>query len=80
MKQNLVNYGQRVDLADLSDTEFDFKCELEKDDNAYFEYNLSALVNDLIYNRSMSRIDIKYLRENCKRILDATEGYSHGTL
>lgn len=73
MQHNIVNFG-RVELADLSDTEFDFKCELEKDDINYFDYNLSALVNDYLYNRSMTRTDIKYLRENCKRILDATEG------
>jgi hypothetical protein len=73
MQHNFVNFG-RVELADLSDTEFDFKCELEKDDQAYFEYNLSALVNDYEYNRSMTKLDLKYLRENCKRILEATEG------
>ncbi len=74
MELNNVNFVYRVDLADLSDTEFDFKCELEKDDHNYFDYNLSALVNDYVYNRSMSKADVKYLRENCNRILEATQG------
>jgi hypothetical protein len=73
MNKEFVNFGHRVDLADLSDTKFDFKCELEKDDHNYFDYNLKALVNDYLYNRSMTRTDVKYLRENCKRILKATE-------
>ncbi len=74
MIKHEVNRGQRVNLADLSDTEFDFKCEFEGDGQEYFDYNLCASVNDYEYNRSMSRIDIEFLRENCKRILEATEG------
>jgi hypothetical protein len=70
MKINYVNYGQRVDIADLSDTEFDFSCTYEKE----FDFSLCARVNDYEYNRSMTKVDLKYLRENCKRILEATEG------
>jgi hypothetical protein len=70
MKNNYVNYGQRVDVADLSDTEFDFRCSYEGE----FDFSLCATVNDYEYNRSMTKIDIRYLRENCKRILEATEG------
>lgn len=70
MKINNVNYGQRVDMADLSDTEFDFICTYDRE----FDYSLCATVNDCEYNRSMTKTDIRYLRENCKRILEATEG------
>ena len=73
MELNIVNRGQKINLADLSDTHFIFNCQQEIDDREYFDYNLSALFNDYEYNRSMSREDIIYLRENCKRILAATE-------
>ena len=58
-------------LNDLCDTNFVFNCESAA---MYFDYCLTATVNDYYYYQSLNDCDIESLRTNCKKILEATEG------
>ena len=58
-------------LTDLCDTDFSFEVESAA---MYFDYCLTAKVHDYYYYQSLNECDVKYLRMNCKRILEATEG------
>lgn len=60
-------------FADLTDTEYDFKCEFSGDACEYWDYDFSVEQWDDQYSRNLSRMEIEQLRENCKRILQATE-------
>lgn len=74
MNNNEITRGFRMNLADLCDTTFDFNCNFSGDACEYWDYDLTAKVHDYEYYRSMSRTEIEQLRDNCKRILQATEG------
>lgn len=62
-------------LTDLTDTNFTFDCEFSGDGVEYFDNTLIATVKDEKYYFSLYECDIECLRENCKRILAATEGF-----
>ncbi len=61
-------------LTDLCDTNFKFDCQFEGDAIEYWDFSLTAEVQDYKYYQSLNNCDIEQLRENCKRILKATEG------
>jgi hypothetical protein len=67
-----------MDIADLSDTSFNFTCNFEPDTFKYWDFYLTGTVDDYEYGRSMNYDDIKCLRNNCKRILEATDGLITG--
>ena len=60
-------------LTDLCDTNFKFDCQFEGDAVDYWDYGLTAEVHDYKYFQSLNQCNIEALRENCKRILAATE-------
>jgi hypothetical protein len=59
-------------LTDLCDTDFVFKCQHEN--KMYFDFCLTAKVNDYYYYQSLSETETNTLRMNCRKILEATEG------
>jgi hypothetical protein len=61
-------------FADLTDADFNFIVEFEGDGVDYFDYSFQAKYRDEIFHRDMYQNEIETLRENCKRILKATEG------
>lgn len=69
-----ISQGRNImNITDLSDTNFTFKCDFEIDAAEYWDYYLLATVNDYQYGQSMNTEDIECLRNNCKRILEATD-------
>jgi hypothetical protein len=67
-----------MQFADLTDTDFSFRCNISDDACDYWDYDFSIERWDDKYSRNLSRMEIKQLRENCKRILEATEGFQGG--
>lgn len=67
-----------MSFADLTDTDFTFDCSFGGDAHTYWDYDFTAKIHDQEYYRSMSSMEIESLRENCKRILKATEGTQGG--
>ena len=67
-----------MNFADLTDTEYFFRCEFAGDACEYWDYDFSVEKWDDKYSRSMSRFEIEQLRENCKKILRATEDFQGG--
>lgn len=68
-----------MNITDLSDTEVRFDCEFSGDGVDYFDYHFSALVHgETEYQAEMSRTEIEQLRDNCKRILEATSYFQGG--
>jgi len=65
-------------FADLTDTDFSFRCDFAGDACEYWDYDFSIERCDDRYSRNLSRMEIEQLRENCKRILEATEGCQGG--
>ena len=63
-----------MNFTDLTDTDYTFNCEFAGDACEYWDYDLSVESWDDKYCRSLSRMEIEQLRENCKRILDVTTG------
>lgn len=63
-----------MNFVDLTDGNFTFNCDLAGDACEYWDYDFSIENWDDKYRQSLSRCEIKQLRENCKRILKATEG------
>jgi hypothetical protein len=61
-------------FADLTDAEYCFSCDFAGDACEYWDYDFSVERWDDKYSKNLSRIEIEQLRENCKRILQATEG------
>ncbi len=63
-----------MDIADLLDTKFEFAC-IREDDAPYWDYSLEITYFDEVEcSRSMTPRDVQYLRNNCRKILAATEG------
>ena len=61
-----------MQFADLTDTNFTFTCGHASDACEYWDYDLSIKRGDEKYLRSISCTEIAQLRENCKKILEAT--------
>ena len=61
-------------ITDLCDTHFKFDCQFEGDAKDFWDYGLTAVVHDYKYYQSLTNKEVENLRDNCKRILDATEG------
>jgi hypothetical protein len=60
-------------FADLTDTLFSFECESSPDKCDFWDYDFYAKnANDKTI-RNLSKPEIVQLRENCKRILQATD-------
>jgi hypothetical protein len=60
-------------FADLTDTDFSFRCEFAGDACDYWDYDFSIEQWDDKYSRNLSRTELAQLRANCKRILQVTE-------
>lgn len=67
-----------MNFADLTDTDFSFRCDFAGDACEYWDYELSIEQWDDKYSRNLSRVEIETLRENCTRILKATDGLQGG--
>jgi hypothetical protein len=67
-----------MNFADLTDTYFQFRCEFAGDACDYWDYDFSMECWDDKYSRNLSGIELDTLRENCQRILKATEGIQGG--
>lgn len=67
-----------MNFADLTDTDFTFKCIFAEDSCEYWDYDFSVEKWDDKYSRNLSSREIKRLRENCKRILLAIDGAQDG--
>lgn len=65
-------------FADLTDTDFTFRCDFAGDACEYWDYDFSIERWNDKYSRNLSRMEIDQLRKNCKRILEATEGIQGG--
>lgn len=63
-----------MNIIDLTDTDFSFLCEFSEDACEYWDYDFSIERWDERYSQSLSQVEIEQLRENCKRILKATDG------
>lgn len=65
-------------FADLTDTNFVFLCEATADGCELWEYDFSIIRwNDKV-SRNLSQWEINQLRENCVRILEATNSFQGG--
>ena len=62
-----------MNFADLTDTDFSFRCEFAGDACEYWDYDFSVERWDDKYSRNLSWEEIQQLRANCRRILRATE-------
>jgi hypothetical protein len=63
----------KLDFADLTDTDFKFSCYFAGDGVDYWDYDFCAENYDEKHFRTMSQYEIEQLRDNCKRILQATD-------
>lgn len=63
-----------MNFADLTDTDFTFQCEFSGDACEYWDYDFSIKHLDDRYSKNLSRSEIEQLRDNCQKILKATEG------
>jgi hypothetical protein len=59
-------------FADLTDTNFEFKCDLEKEDFLDKNYYFKIMSKYSSYLREYTRDEVEQLRDNCERILSAT--------
>ena len=62
-----------MNFADLTDTDFSFKCNIAQDACEHWDYQLFIDLWDYQYSRNLNRCEIDTLRKNCKRILQATD-------
>lgn len=67
-----------MNFADLTDTDYTFNCDFAGDACEYWDYDLSIRKGDDKYLRSISRTEIEQLRNNCKKILKATDDFQGG--
>lgn len=67
-----------LNFADLTDTNFKFTCDFAGDGVEYWDYDFCAEIHDEKHFRSMSACEIEQLRDNCKRILQATDSTQGG--
>lgn len=67
-----------MNFVDLTDTEYSFSCDFAGDACEYWDYDFSVERWDDKYMRNLSRSEIEQLRENCKRILQATDDIQGG--
>jgi hypothetical protein len=58
-----------MQFADLTDTLFSFQCQPSDDKCHQWDYDFSIETWDDKYLRNLSKPEITYLKENCKRIL-----------
>lgn len=65
-------------FADLTDTPFNFQCEFIGHDYKYWQYDFTAQYHDNKFLRNLDKSEIQILRDNCKRILHATECFHGG--
>ena len=65
-----------MNIADLTDTDVIFSCDIADDKCKYWDYNFYARVNDYEYMRSMSKNEVKQLKDNCIKILKSLETLS----
>lgn len=63
-----------MNFCDLTDTDFMFRCDYANDACEYWEYEFLIERWDDKYSRNLSSIEVEQLRENCRRILNATDG------
>ena len=68
-----------MNINDLLEAEFDFNCDFEGDAVDYWDYSFTAkFKEDYEFTTNVpSDSNIEYLRENCKRILKATDFLEH---
>jgi len=60
-------------FADLTDTQFDFKCDLEREEFLDKNYYFKIISRYSSYLREYNRNELEQLRDNCERILSATK-------
>lgn len=63
-----------MNVSDLIDTTFVFNCDFAGDACEYWDYDFSAKYeNEYVYLKNLNVTEIETLRENCKKILNATD-------
>ncbi len=68
-----------MNITDLSDTNVSFSCEFSGDGVDYFDYTFTASIHgEPEYSTELNSIEIEQLRENCKKILEATSYFEGG--
>jgi hypothetical protein len=67
-----------MNFADLTDADYIFNCEFADDACEYWDYDFSIERWDDKYSRNMSKTEIEQLRNNCKKILQATSAFQGG--
>jgi len=67
-----------MNFADLTDTDYTFRCEPADDACEYWDYDFSVEEWDDKYMKNLSQKEVLQLRENCKRILQATHNFQGG--
>lgn len=67
-----------MDFSDLTDTEFDFRCDFSGDACDYWDYDFLIEQFDEKHLINLSSIEVKQLRENCRRILAAVDSVQGG--
>jgi hypothetical protein len=65
-------------FADLTDTNYRFSLEFSGDAVDYFDFTFTASWRDENDYRELSRCEIDQLRDNCRRILEATKSIDGG--
>lgn len=65
-------------FTDLTDTDFSFRCETSDDPCDYWDYDFSIERWDDKYSRNLSIAEVKTLRNNCRKILQATSKIQGG--
>jgi len=63
-----------MNFADLTDTDYTFRCDFAGDACEYWDYDFSVERWDDKYSRNLNWEEIQQLRANCRKILLATEG------
>lgn len=67
-----------MQFADLTDTNFTFSCEFAGDACEYWDYDFYVECFDDKFVKNLSHDDIITLKDNCKRILKALNGFEEG--
>jgi hypothetical protein len=66
-----------MNITDLAETAVNFEIECTSGISKYWDYTFYARVNgDYEYMQSMNRSDIEQLRNNCMKIILATQSMS----
>jgi hypothetical protein len=68
-----MNGEIKMNIIELTEADYSFSCEASVDACEYWDYDFSVEKWDDKFLCTLQQSELKQLRENCKRILQATD-------